>query len=422
MSVVAASGCIAITGALCSPAQAGAGDPLLREQWGLDAIHAGPANTVSDGRGVLVAVLDTGVDRGHPDLAGNVIDGFDFVDRDRAPEDDNGHGTHVAGIIAAVADNGVGVRGAAPGATVLNIRVLDGNNAGTTQTVADGVDRAIAEGAKVINLSLGVVSGEETLEPSDPLALALNRATAAGVTVVAAAGNEGLPVCAQPVVEPQLICVAAVNDRLQRSPFSNYGARVDLVAPGGGEPGNGILSTTPGGGYSLMVGTSQATPFVSAAAAMLAALGMSREQIVNRLLSTSRDLGTPGQDFDYGHGLVDAAAAVGGQPTILPARGQARAAQRSRASVKASTFLRHGLRVRCLLPPPGRCTGRLTARGRTVGKGTAWVRTTSGTIVTVRPIRAGRRYLRRHRRSIKVRLTVGNAHVTPATRIVTLRR
>ena len=419
---VAIAGSVGLSLALSTSALAGPGDPLTDQQWGLEAIHAAAANGVSDGRGVIVAVLDTGVDRGHPDLAGNVVDGADLVDGDTEPEDDNGHGTHVAGIIGAVADNGVGVRGAAPGVTILNIRVLDGNNAGTTQTVADGIDKAIAAGAKVINLSLGAVSGDEELSPSDPLAMALGRATTAGLTVVAAAGNEGMPVCAQPVVVPQLICVAAVNEGLERASFSNYGVRVDLVAPGGGEPGNAILSTTPGGEYGLMMGTSQATPFVAASAAMLSALGLSRDQIVERLLSTTRDLGAPGEDFDYGHGLVDAAAAVGGLPTILPDKGEAKAAQRSRASLKASSFLRRGLRVRCLLPPPGTCTGRLTVRGRTVGKGTAFVRDTSGRIITVRPTRLGRKQLRRLRHDLSARLTVGSSSVAPSTRVVKIRR
>lgn len=421
-STVVLVGLIAITGAASSPAQAGPGDPLLGDQWGLEAINAAPANAVADGRDVLVAVLDTGVDRGHPDLAGNVVDGPDLIGGDTTPEDDNGHGTHVTGIIAATADNGIGVRGAAPGATVLNIRVLDGDRAGTTQTVAEGVDAAIAAGARVINLSLGAVTGPDGgLAPTDPLALALGRATSAGVTVVAAAGNEGYPVCAQPIVVPQLICVAAVNERLQRSSFSNYGVRVDLVAPGGDDDGNAILSTTPGGEYGLMMGTSQATPFVSATAAALAGLGLSRDEIVGRLLSTSRDLGTPGVDFEFGHGLLDAAAAVSGLTAVVPAQREAKAQQRGRSTVTASSFLRRGLRVRCLLPPPGQCSGRLTVRGRTFGKGVGWVSDDAGQVVTIRPTGSARRALRRTR-SLVARLTVGNPHVEPSTRTVRIRR
>jgi len=415
-------GSLALAAVLCSPAPAAAADPLAGEQWGLKAIHAAEANAVSDGRGVLVAVLDTGVERDHPDLAANVIDGPDLVDGDRSPEDDNGHGTHVAGIIAATGDNGIGGRGAAPGATVLNIRVLDGSSAGNTETVGRGVDAAVAAGAQVINLSLGAVTGEGSLSPDDPLAMALGRATAAGVTVVAAAGNEGRPLCAQPVVTPQLICVAAVNDQLVRSDFSNYGVRVDLVAPGGGGPGEGILSTLPASEYGSMMGTSQATPFVSAAAAALAGLGMGRDEILQRLQSTSRDLGQPGTDFDYGHGLLDMGAAVAGVTPTVPTQTKLAAEQRGRGTVTAAAILHRGLRVRCLLPPPGACKARLSLGGRTVGKGSAWVTSSAGRVVTVRLTRAGRRYLRRARRNLTARVIVGNEHVTPSARRITIRR
>src|SRR5262245_20673171 len=138
-----------------APATAGAADPLRGRQWGLDMIHADGARSVSEGRGAVVAVVDTGVQADHPDLAGRLLSGKDFVDNDDTPQDGNGHGTHVSGIVAADTGNGIGVESVAPEAKVLPIRVLGDDGSGDIANIVKGIDYAVAQNADVINLSLG---------------------------------------------------------------------------------------------------------------------------------------------------------------------------------------------------------------------------------------------------------------------------
>src|SRR4051794_18657496 len=142
---------------LAIPATASAADPLRPQQWGLDMIQADPAHSTSTGSGVVVAVVDTGVLAPHEDLQGQLVAGRDFVQspNDDTPQDENGHGTHVSGIIAAAANNGKGIEGVAPGARIMPIRVLDANGVGDADTVAKGINWAVDHGANVINLSLG---------------------------------------------------------------------------------------------------------------------------------------------------------------------------------------------------------------------------------------------------------------------------
>ena len=216
----------------------------------------------------IVAVIDTGVDSTHPDLAPNLLPGHDYVDGDDDPADLNGHGTHVAGTIAADRGNGIGVAGIADNAAkVMPIRVLDGTGAGAVSNVIQAYSYAFQHGAKVVNLSLGSTDSSR----------AEHDAIAAFPTMlfVAAAGNGGADgvgdnndalgtyPCAY--LLPNVLCVAASDNRDQLAPFSNYGTTsVDLAAPG-----VSIASTWPGGGYSWSSGTSMATPHVSGAAALL---------------------------------------------------------------------------------------------------------------------------------------------------------
>jgi subtilisin family serine protease len=143
-----------ILAAACSPALA-AGDPKRGQQWGLDMVQADQAHARTSGAGAVVAVIDSGVQADHPDLAGRLLPGRDFVDDDATPQDGDGHGTHVAGIVAATTGNGVGVASVAPAAKILPVRVLDDTGAGSSEDVKDGIDWAVAQGAHVINLSLG---------------------------------------------------------------------------------------------------------------------------------------------------------------------------------------------------------------------------------------------------------------------------
>jgi subtilisin family serine protease len=392
--------------ALAPATASAAGDPLRPAQWNLDAVHADEARRISDGAGVLVAVIDSGVEAAHPDLVGNIVEGFDYVDGDPTPNDASGHGTHVAGIIAAHADNDVGVAGGAPGAKVLALRVLGADGRGTTAALARAIDAAVAAGAGVINLSLSVDAILQAVLPDGELLQAIRRAVDAGVVVVAAAGNHALPICEQPESTPGILCVGAVDRALERSSYSNYGLRVDLVAPGGDvDPDGGIISTYPGGDYATMAGTSQATPLVSAEAALLLSLGLSGPQAIERIEQTTRDLGEPGPDLVYGRGIIDMSAAVAGLGPVRPLPGSAPSRPtrvslwaRGPARMRIATLLRRGLAVRCRISPTGRCSARLTiGSGRLLARGARRLLAGVTAIVRARATRAAGRLLRRRR-------------------------
>jgi subtilisin family serine protease len=181
-----------------------------------------------------------------------------MVDRDAQPQDEQGHGTHVAGTIAALTNNNLGVAGVAPAAKVLAIRVLDAQGSGSLSDIADGVLEAVKRGAKIINMSLGGDSDGQTLRA------AIAEATAAGVLVVVAAGNDNTSRATYPAAYPGVLAVGATTASDQRASFSNYGTYVGIAAPG-----DRILSTKLGGGTTSLSGTSMASPHVAAAAALV---------------------------------------------------------------------------------------------------------------------------------------------------------
>lgn len=271
------------------------------EQWGLTAVRAESAWTITRGSGVKVAVIDTGVDASHPDLVDRALPAIDLVG-DGESGDPNGHGTHVAGIIAASLD-GAGVAGVANQVSVLPVRVMDASGSGDLATVARGIIAAVDAGVQVVNLSLG------TLYDSTVLAGAVQHATSSGATVVAAGGNnssDGVPV--YPAALSGVIGVSSIDQDLARSSFSNAGSFIDLAAPGGS-----ILSTMPGGSWGYLSGTSMATGFVSATAALVrsAKKGLSRGQVESILLGTAADDASgDGRDDVHGYGLVRADQAV----------------------------------------------------------------------------------------------------------------
>jgi thermitase len=364
-------------------AHAGAGDPLRSHQWALDLVHADAAHSVTAGAGATVAVIDTGVDAAHPDLAGRIVQGYDFVDNDATPQDGNGHGTHVSGIVAADAGNGIGVDSVAPGASIMPVRVLDDGGSGSDAAVAAGIDWATDHGADVINLSLGGTLPTSALGLPDAMSDAVQRALRRGVVVVAAAGNDGLPFCQNNSFGGQVLCVGAVDKRGSRSFFSSFGQGLSLVAPGGSDtPGTDedVLSTWSDGNYQELAGTSQATPHVSGVAALLVSVGVRGQAAVRRILATASDLGPPGADVQYGAGLVNAQAAVAGLSRAGGAGGNGGGKGRARVVVakrkRIRTVLRRGLRVKCRSAVAGRCSGvashrrhRIAARAVRVAAG-----------------------------------------------------
>jgi thermitase len=274
-------------------------DTMRSQQWALQTMGAYDAWELARGTGVTIAVIDTGVDYIHPDLQGRVDLGRDFVDGDADPMDVQGHGTHVAGIAAASADDGFGVAGVAPGARVLAVRVLDGDGEGNYSQVASGITYAADHGAKVLNLSLGGP------EKSELLRAAIDYASAKGAIVTCAAGNEASDELGYPARYDSCVSVGATDISDSHAEFSNVGAGLDISAPG-----VGILSSTMGGAFDSWDGTSMASPQVAGAAALLASQGLGRRAVVGALTSTAHDLGAAGTDTTYGAGRLDVAAAV----------------------------------------------------------------------------------------------------------------
>lgn len=311
-------------------------DPLFKYQWNLKAIQIPDAWGVSRGAGATVAVLDTGVayeNRGPyrraPDLAGTrFVRGWDFVDGDARPDDkappdgEQSHGTHVAAVIAQTADNGLGAAGVAPNAAIMPIRVLESAGNASARTIAKGLRFAADNGADVANLSIAGPVRSRVLED------AIGYASAKGVTIVAAAGNEGSPSVSFPGADPKVIAVGATGrSTKRRAYYSNYGQALDLVAPGGeGEydptgygSDDGVLAQTLKEGpstfcFCFQSSTSAAAAEVSGAAALLVASGRATSPATVRsaLLSTARDLGPRGRDPQYGAGLLQASSALAG--------------------------------------------------------------------------------------------------------------
>lgn len=288
-----------------------ANDPMLSQQWWYFHVGADKAyDTGFQGQGVTVAVLDTGVDRNHPDLKDNIVDGWNFVDNNDDVTDKDGHGTHVAGIIAAVANNGIGIAGIAPKAKIMPIKVLT-RMGGTPVDIQNGVQFAVQKGARIISMSLGGYSSSifQTI-----MSTAITSAYFSGAVIIAAAGNENTDRDSYPAAYKDVIAVSAIDQSNQKASFSNYGKYIALAAPG-----VNILSTYPGGTYRVLQGTSMATPIVSGVAALLLSKypNLSPDGVKETLFREATDLGPPGWDPVYGHGLVNARAAVTERPVEI---------------------------------------------------------------------------------------------------------
>ena len=237
-------------------------DPDYDRQWALPHIQAESAwNEMDDLRPVTVAVIDTGVCMSHEDLGGRVLDnGYDFVDDDNDPDDVFGHGCSVAGIIAANIDNGIGIAGFAPNASILPVRVLGPGGSGSMADVAAGIVYAADQSADIINLSLGSMVGSQVTKD------AVDYAVDKGVTVIASAGNSGGSAPGYPARYENVVAVGAIDPNGARSSFSNKGG--DIWAPG-----RDVHTTFLDNGYKALNGTSFSAPYVSAMAAVLEGMG-----------------------------------------------------------------------------------------------------------------------------------------------------
>ncbi|MEO8246699.1 MAG: S8 family serine peptidase [Chloroflexota bacterium] len=329
-------------------AAVGTDDPRLDEQYSLARMRIQDAWSIARGGNALVAVLDTGIQWTHPDLSGRnainpgeygsgkqsngrdddnngLIDdwrGWDFVSHDNDPRDDNGHGTWVSGIIAAAADNGVGIAGISWTNPVLPVKVMNAGGTGYSSDLAFGIDYAVERGARVINLSVGGFGYSQLMSE------AVLHAWQRGAVIVAAAGNERTSAPSFPAAYDHVVGVSATQADDEFTNWSNYGATVDVSAPGAAvtttDCGGCSLSSAGTPGYAAISGTSFATPNTAGVVALLMARFPSdtNQQTINRLIASADDLGFPGWDSRYGHGRVNAFRALGGSPPAVevPAR------------------------------------------------------------------------------------------------------
>ncbi len=290
-------------------------DPEFPLQWGLRKVGAPVAWELTLGSSaVTVAIVDTGVDLQHPDLRGQLVPGYDLFNDDTDPADDQGHGTRMAGIVAAEAFNSAGVAGVAPGCRLMPIKVLGPDGNGSYSTIANGITYAVDHGARVINLSLAGTA------PSSLLQSAVDYATARGALVVVSAGNFGSGDPTYPAACNNAVAVSATDETDTVTSFSNNGSWLRLAAPG-----TNVMTTSwsasGGSAYGGTSGTSPAAAFASGAFALLLSAHpeLSPSEAVDRMTGAAHDLGVSGWDPFSGWGRVDVAAALGVAQSPSPA-------------------------------------------------------------------------------------------------------
>lgn len=358
------------------PAYAAApNDPYWTVQWHMRTIHADTAWARSKGSGIVVAVVDTGVDLGHPDFGGRLVSGIDLVDGG-SPDDEQGHGTFMAGTIAANVGNNLGIASVAPLAKIMPVRVLNEKGTGEPRIVAQGIRWASDHGADVINLSLAqeplggsAVTGNLFGDPA--IDQAIQYAAGRGAFVVAAAGNDfaagGDSSTSYDATVGGVLVVGASTKTERRAAYSNYGSGLDVLAPGGGSSTNpsddGCQSSSPvvstwwdgSSKYGKGCGTSMAVAHVSGIGALLMARGLSNTSTAARIKNTAKDLYSAGWDANSGWGRVDAAAAVGASaaPRSSPRpRTTSRPASRPKVKAAAKPPAVKGAKVAKPTPPP----------------------------------------------------------------------
>ena len=334
------------------PAGAAPNDPLYGQQYGPQQVRAERAWATSTGAGAVIAVVDSGVDLGHQDLAGKLVPGATFVGcasscgngdwkgPDGVGQEPDAHGTHVSGIAAAAIGNGIGMAGVARDAKVMPVKVLE-DGSGSFEDIASGIRYAADNGADVINMSLGATQGVQALVLTGVITDvqdAITYAVSKDVAVIVAAGNDGVPLCNTPAFDFGAMCVVATDKREAKAAYSSGGVDPELLtvsAPGGSLLpicGEDIISTVPAGtsrsgaacgygtDYDEYAGTSMAAPHVAGVAALLAAQGRSVQGIYDALTSTARQPGTEVRGvFEpvFGYGIVDAAAAVASPGAVV---------------------------------------------------------------------------------------------------------
>jgi subtilisin family serine protease len=383
-------------------------DPFLPTQWSVTKTHAEQAWDVSTGSSqVVVAIVDTGVDPTQPDLSGKLVAGFDYVNNDQDPSDDNGHGTAVAGIVAANTDNGIGVAGYCWACRLMPVKVLGADGTGFASGLAQGIVWATDHGARVINASLGSTVDDLTLTA------AAQYAWLHGVLVVAAAGNESSPIPDYPAALPNVLSVSASDDHDQLYGFSNSGALV--AAPGENS------TTALGNSYVSFLGTSSAAPVVTGIAGLAFSLvqGATPAQVEQAIESSAVPI--PG----VASGRVDAYATLHAlAPALAPTgTGQAgnEAGGATRVGVTKTKVVRGRLtrrRNRSIVVTTG--TGLLRATAKARGRPTIRLRLLASGHIVASARGSGRATLRAQVRARTYRLVLSSTSRKPVRFTLTI--
>jgi thermitase len=273
-------------------------DPYMGSEWHLNKVGATTAWDTTQGAGVIIAILDSGVDGTHPDLAPQMVPGYNFYDNNTNTADANGHGTAVAGVAAAATNNALGVAGVAGQARIMPVRIADANAYAYYSTIAKGVTYAADNGARVVNCSYGGVAGSATIQS------AAQYLKNKGGLMFVSAGNNGIDENIAPTTT--MIAVSATDQNDYRTGWSSYGNFVSMSAPGI------TYTTSRGGSYDNWQGTSFSSPLAAGVAALMMAAkpSLGSADIEKLMFSTAVDIGAAGRDIYYGYGRVDAAAAV----------------------------------------------------------------------------------------------------------------